>query len=138
MPDKPYILECDGGARGNPGPAAVGVVLRLPDGEVIKRYRFLGRKTNNQAEYEALIFGLGLARKNGARKLIIFMDSELVVMQVRGTYKVKTPHLKPLWKRARRRLNEFEDHNLQRISRGQNGEADALVNLALDRATGRR
>lgn len=133
------VLECDGGSRGNPGPAAIGVVLRLPGGEVVPISKYLGRKTNNEAEYEALLFGLWLAHKRGAHKLTVLMDSELVIKQLYGKYRVKTPHLQPLWRRAIWLLdNRFEEYDLGYIPRGQNEEADALVNLALDRKMGKR
>lgn len=133
-----FVLECDGGARGNPGPAAIGVVLRLPNGVVVPAPKYIGRKTNNEAEYEALLFGLWLARKRGARKLIILMDSELVIQHLHGKSRVKAPHLRPLYERAKWLLNRFDDFDLRHIPREQNEETDALVNLALDRAMGKR
>lgn len=134
-----YVLECDGGSRGNPGPAAIGVVLRFPDGGVIKRRRSLGAKTCNEAEYEALIYGLWIAHKNGARKVIILMDSKLIVEQVNGNYEVKATHLQPLWEMAKRRLEcWFDAYVLSHIPREQNEEADFLVNKSLDRVLGKR
>jgi ribonuclease HI len=141
-PDKSqewYVLECDGGSRGNPGPAAIGVVLRFPDGGVIQRRRYLGAKTSNEAEYEALICGLWIAHKNGARKVIILMDSKLIVEQVNGNYEVKAPHLQPLWAMVQRRLTAwFDAYVLSHIPREQNGEADFLVNKSLDRVLGKK
>jgi ribonuclease HI len=133
-----YILKCDGGARGNPGPAAIGVVLRLPDGEVVSVYKCRGVKTNNEAEYDSLAFGLWLAEKRGAHKVLILMDSKLVVEQVRGCYRVKAPGLKNYWDRVTWRLDRFDRWSIQWIPREQNIEADALVNLALDREAGKR
>lgn len=129
-----YTLEFDGGSRGNPGPASIGIVLRFPDGGVMKRRRFLGSKTNNEAEYEALISGLWFAHKMGARKLIIMGDSKLVIEQVQGHYAVKASNLKPLCDMAQRRLAAwFEAYVMSHIPREQNGEADALVNKSLNR-----
>lgn len=131
-----YILQCDGGARGHPGPAALGVVLKDPSGKVVRLSKYLGETTNNVAEYEALNFGLWLAQKKGARKVIILMDSELVVKQLNGEYKVEAHHLKFRWRRARKLLEGFDYYDIRHIPRELNGEADALVNWRLDRATG--
>ena len=123
----------DGGARGNPGPAAVGVVIRDAGGEVIAdAAEPIGNATNNVAEYRALIRGIELAAQNGATELELYGDSELVVKQIRGEYKVKDAGLKPLHAEARAALSAFQTWSFAHVRREQNAEADALVNQALD------
>jgi len=127
------VVNVDGGARGNPGPAAIGVVVRSDDGEVVTdAAEAIGRATNNVAEYRALIRGIELAAQNGATSLELYGDSELVVKQVRGEYKVKDAGLKPLHAEARAALSAFEEWSFSHVRREQNAEADALVNQALD------
>ena len=127
------VVNVDGGARGNPGPAAIGVVVRTEDGEVIaEAAETIGSATNNVAEYRALIRGIELAAQHGATELELRGDSELVVKQIRGEYKVKDPGLKPLHAEARQALSAFSEWSFDHVRREQNAEADALVNQALD------
>ena len=126
----------DGGSRGNPGPAAVGVVVRDESGEVIAdAAEPIGNATNNVAEYRALIRGVELAAEHGATSLELLGDSELVVKQVRGEYRVKDANLKPLHAQARQALSAFSEWSFDHVRREQNAEADALVNQALDAHT---
>jgi len=128
-------LYVDGGARGNPGPAGIGGQLLDPDGVVLDEFSdAIGTATNNEAEYEALITGLELALDRGVRVLTVFSDSELVIKQLRGEYKVKVAHLRPLFDRARTLLDSFQEITLKNVRREQNTEADRLVNEALDAA----
>jgi len=127
------VVNVDGGARGNPGPAAVGVVIRDAGGEVIAdAAEPVGNATNNVAEYRALIRGIELAAQHGATELELYGDSELVVKQIGGEYKVKDAALKPLHAQARAALSAFERWSFSHVRREQNAEADALVNQALD------
>ena len=129
------ILHVDGGARGNPGPAAIGIVISRPDGEVVEEVaETIGVATNNVAEYQALLKGLERAAELGARKIRIVNDSELVARQVQGAYKVKHPAMKPLYAEAMARLSRFERWSIQSVPRARNAGADALVNRALDAA----
>jgi dinuclear metal center YbgI/SA1388 family protein len=128
-------LHVDGGSRGNPGPGAIGVVLEDSDGRVIEEFgRTIGICTNNVAEYRALLAGLELAAKAGAEELEILADSELLVKQLRGEYKVKNEGLKPLHDDAKERLRGFRRTAIRHVPRAQNAEADRLVNKALDEA----
>ena len=130
------ILKTDGGARGNPGPAGAGFVLENDGGLVRNGGRFLGEATNNVAEYEALLWGLENALDYGCGELDAFLDSELIVKQLNGEYKVKHPNLKPLYERARILINRFGRVNVRHIPREENSAADALANQAMDlRAT---
>ena len=123
----------DGGSRGNPGPAAYGVVVRDPRGEVVaKLKKYIGRTTNNVAEYYGLIAALDYAQSHGVRAIRIESDSELLVKQMRGQYKVKSGELRPLFERARKMSHSFESFKIEHVFREQNREADALVNEALD------
>lgn len=123
----------DGGARGNPGPAAIGVVLRGPDGAVLEEVgERIGAATNNVAEYRALLRGIELASAHGATGLELIGDSELVVRQIEGRYKVKDAGLKELHAEAKRALGAFESWSIRHVRRGENAEADRLVNQALD------
>ncbi len=127
------ILHADGGARGNPGPAGAGAVLYDPQGRTLaRRARYLGRTTNNVAEYQGLILGLETARDLGARSLTVRLDSELIVRQLNGQYRVRTPHLRPLYQKARQLMTDFEAVEVQHVPREQNAEADRLVNQAID------
>jgi ribonuclease HI len=126
-------LFADGGSRGNPGPAASGAVLVGPDGAVLDEAgQFLGIATNNVAEWTALCIGLELAAQRGLRRLAVRMDSELVVKQVRGEYRVKHADLQPLHRRALATLRRFEHVDIKHVPRKQNALADALVNSVLD------
>ncbi len=129
------IVNVDGGARGNPGPAAIGIVVRDGEGNVLQDLgETIGEATNNVAEYRALIRGIGLARDLGATELQIHGDSELVVKQMLGQYKVKHPDMKPLHAEALRALGVFERWRVRTVPRAQNARADALVNATLDAA----
>jgi ribonuclease HI len=125
-------LHCDGASRGNPGPAALGVVVYLGDEEVHREAEALGELSNNQAEYHALLAGLAAVRRLGFARVDVYLDSELIVRQLEGRYKVKSPGLRPLFDRARRTLAEFDDWSVQHVPRAQNAVADALANSALD------
>ena len=129
------VVNVDGGARGNPGPAAIGVIVRTVDGEVIADAgESIGTATNNVAEYRALLRGIELAAQYGATELELYGDSELVVKQIRGEYRVKDAGLKPLHAQARQALSAFASWSFGHVRREQNSEADALVNQALDAA----
>ena len=126
-------LFADGGSRGNPGPAASGAVLLDSSGELIEeRGLYLGVATNNVAEWNALVIGLEAAAARGIRRLAIRLDSELVVKQLRGEYRVKHAALAPLHRRARTLLRGFETYDLAHVPRNQNVLADRLVNRVLD------
>jgi ribonuclease HI len=131
------VVHVDGGARGNPGPAAAAAVASTPDGEVLtERTEFIGEATNNVAEYRALLLGLALARDLEARDVEITCDSELVARQIGGEYKVKHAGLKPLFVEAVRALREFDHWSIKAVPREGNVRADELVNEALDEALG--
>jgi ribonuclease HI len=127
------VVHVDGGARGNPGPAAVGVVVSGRDGEVLDEYaERIGVATNNVAEYRALLRGVERARALGASEAEFVNDSELVAKQITGAYKVKHPAMKPLHEEAIAALRAFERWTIRSVPRAQNARADALVNDALD------
>jgi ribonuclease HI len=127
-------LEFDGGSRGNPGPAGIGVVLRAADGTALVTLgRFIGRATNNSAEYRALILGLDKARELGATRLEVRGDSELIIKQMRGEYRVKHPELRELYEEAQLRLHDFAQVKFEHRLRHHNSLADRLANLAMDR-----
>jgi ribonuclease HI len=129
------VVHVDGGARGNPGPAAVAAVATTPDGgELAERNAYIGEATNNVAEYRALLLGLELARELGAREVEVVNDSELVARQVGGEYKVKNAGLKPLFLEAMRTLRGFDAWAVRSVRREHNERADELVNEALDAA----
>jgi ribonuclease HI len=129
------IVHVDGGARGNPGPAAAACVISTPGGEVLEeRAELLGRATNNVAEYRALLLGLRRARELGASEVQIIGDSELIAKQVQGVYKVKHEAMRPLHREAMAALAAFERWSIRTVPRAQNAHADALVNAALDQA----
>lgn len=133
------VVHVDGGARGNPGPAAIGVVLSDPDGTTIEQQgTAIGPATNNVAEYRALLDGLARARALGADEVEVVGDSELVAKQVNGQYKVKHAALKPLHAEALRALSAFRRWRVRTVPRAQNAAADALVNAALDDAAAAR
>jgi ribonuclease HI len=124
----------DGGARGNPGPAAAAAVVSTPEGEVLdEAAELLGRATNNVAEYRRLLLGLRRARELGATEVEVVNDSELVAKQITGAYKVKHPDMRPLHAEALAALGGFERWTVRSVPRAQNARADALVNAALDR-----
>lgn len=126
-------IHIDGASRGNPGEAGFGVHVAGPDGtEVAGLYGYLGRATNNVAEYQALLHALRWALARGVRRARVFSDSELVVRQVAGAYRVKHPGLRPLVQEAQALLRRFEDVRVAHVPREQNREADLLANRALD------
>ena len=126
-------IHIDGASRGNPGQAGFGVYVSRPDGtEVAGLYGYLGRATNNVAEYQALLHALRYALAQGVRRVRVYSDSELVVRQVDGTYRVKHPDMVPLHREARALLGRFEDAQLAHVRREENREADRLANRALD------
>src|SRR6202795_5246522 len=128
-----FQANIDGGSRGNPGPASYGVVVRNERGEVVaKLKKYIGRMTNNVAEYYGLIAALDYAQSHGIRALRVESDSELLVRQMRGQYKVKSPELRPLFERARKMAQTFASFKIDHVYREQNDEADALANEALD------
>lgn len=132
---KHLVLFVDGASRGNPGPAGIGVLIKDAKGRVIKEIEeFIGTFTNNVAEYRALIRGLDEAKTLGADAVDVRSDSDLLVSQLDGSYKVKSPDLSPLYLEANRLLRAFLHHTVQRIPRGQNAAADALANRAIDKA----
>jgi ribonuclease HI len=132
-----YRANIDGGSRGNPGPASYGVVIRDGRGEIVARLKkYIGRMTNNVAEYYGLIAALDYAQSQGVRALRIESDSELLVKQMRGLYKVKSADLQPLFERAKKMSQGFESFRIDHVYREQNREADALANEALDETEG--
>ncbi|MFN8588024.1 MAG: reverse transcriptase-like protein [Candidatus Eisenbacteria bacterium] len=134
-----WTLRCDGGSRGNPGPAAFGFVLTNPAGEeVVARGEYIGTATNNVAEYRSLIAGLKAAAEQGASPLAVVMDSELVIRQMTGQYRVKNEGLKPLHLEAKQAALALQRVTYSSVGRADNGRADGLVNEALDLATGRK
>ncbi len=129
------VVHVDGGARGNPGPAAIGVVVSAPDGTVLDEFaERIGVATNNVAEYQALLRGVERAAALGATEVQFVNDSELVAKQINGLYKVKHPAMKPLYEQATGALQrEFGSRwKIRSVPRAQNARADALVNEALD------
>jgi len=132
-----YRANIDGGSRGNPGPAAYGVYIRDPKGEPVARLKkFIGRMTNNVAEYYGLIAALDYVEAQGIRALRIESDSELLVKQMKGLYKVRSPELAPLYERARKMASALDSFRIDHVYREQNREADALANQAMDEVEG--
>lgn len=130
---KRLVVNVDGGARGNPGPAAIGVVVSTPDGEVLEEHaERIGSATNNVAEYRALMLGLERALALGAREVELIGDSELVVRQVQGEYKVRDEVLWRLHKHVIRALAELDSWSIRHVRRDENEAADRLVNEVLD------
>jgi probable phosphoglycerate mutase len=141
-PTKPsadwYTAHCDGGARGNPGPSGYGAVIEDPQGQVVARLsQFLGIQTNNYAEYSGLLAVLEWAIATGAKHLRVVSDSELMVKQMKGQYKVKSPGLRPLWEEAKRRSARLDRFEMRHTLRGGNKEADSLANEAMDKGMGK-
>jgi ribonuclease HI len=129
------IVHVDGGARGNPGPAAAAAVISSPDGEVLGEHsELLGHATNNVAEYRALIRALERARELGADEVEVVNDSELIAKQINGEYKVKHAAMRPLFVDAMAALRGFDRWQVRTVRRELNRDADALVNAALDAA----
>jgi ribonuclease HI len=129
------VIHVDGGARGNPGPAAVAAVASTPDGDTVgERNEYIGEATNNVAEYRAVLLALELARELGADDVEIVNDSELVARQIGGEYKVKHAGLKPLYAETMEGLRGFDAWAVRTVRREHNARADELVNEALDEA----
>jgi ribonuclease HI len=127
------IVACDGAARGNPGPAGIGVQVTTDDGEVVGEIaRGIGEATNNVAEYTAVIEGLTLARELGARSVTLRSDSQLLIKQLSALYRVKAQHLRPLFERARSLAASFERVAFEHVPRERNAEADRLANDGVD------
>jgi ribonuclease HI len=137
-PDGWYTAHCDGGSRGNPGPAGYGAVIEGPQGDVVARLsEFLGRQTNNFAEYKGLLAVLAWALEHGVRQLRVVSDSELMVKQMKGQYKVASPVLRPMWEEGRRLARELDRFEIRHTLRAGNQEADRLANEAMDKGMGR-
>jgi ribonuclease HI len=140
-PERPaniFVANVDGASRGNPGPASYAVILRGPDGA--SRFevgKYIGRATNNVAEYYGLITALDYAAAQGIDRLLVRSDSELLVRQMQGRYKVKSPDLRPLHERARKLAHGFAYFAIEHVPREQNRDADELANAALDRTDSR-
>ena len=133
MPPTKAIVHVDGGARGNPGPAAAACVITSPGGELLGEHtRLLGVTTNNVAEYRALLLGLQQARELSVSEVEVIGDSELIAQQVLGHYKVRKESLRPLHAEAMQALDEFQRWSIRTVPRELNARADALVNRALD------
>lgn len=130
----PATLHTDGGARGNPGPAGSGFVLHVSADRTVKRGSYLGKMTNNQAEYRALLAGLQQAQAEGVRELICYLDSELVVNQLNGSYRVKDVKLAPLYREVQAQAASFDQISFHHVPRAKNAHADELVNRAINAA----
>ena len=129
------VVHVDGGARGNPGPAAVAAVITGPDGTVLdETSETIGTATNNVAEYQAVLLGARRAREIGASEVELVNDSELVARQLQGVYKVKHPAMRPLHLDARAELDRFDRWTIRSVPRPEHAHEDALVNQALDAA----
>lgn len=136
-PESCTVAHVDGGARGNPGPAACGVVLEDHLGvRIAEVSEFLGHRTNNYAEYAALIAALEYCQRHGLRNLRVLSDSELLVRQLTGRYKVRSPELRPLYERAQLLIRRLDWFHVEHVGREKNREADRLVNEALDKQEG--
>ena len=131
--EKALVARCDGASRGNPGPAAIGVLILEPNGTPVRRIGArIGETTNNVAEYRAVIRGVEEALRLGATRLALLLDSELLVFQLRGIYKVKAPHLRQYHERALELLGQLGCWEVRHVPREENAAADALANEALD------
>jgi probable phosphoglycerate mutase len=132
---EPWIsAHCDGGARGNPGPAGFGALIRDADGQVLAELsEFLGIQTNNFAEYSGLLASLDYALANGHRRLRVVSDSELMVKQIQGKYQVKSPGLRPLFEQAKKKIAQLDGFEIVHALRHKNKDADRLANEAMDR-----
>lgn len=125
-------LHTDGGARGNPGPAGIGFVLAIENREPVEYGEYIGETTNNQAEYKALLAGLRRALDEAVTDLACYLDSELVVKQVNGEYRIKNEELKPLAREVQDMAKQFPKITFQHVRREKNSGADKLVNKAID------
>src|SRR5258708_23078149 len=131
------VAYCDGGSRGNPGPAGFGVYIQDSTGKVLAELsEYLGAHTNNFAEYSALLAALDFAIANGHRSLRVISDSELMVKQMKGQYRVNSPELRPLYDEAKRRVTKIDHFQIQDVLREKNRHPHMLANLALDRGMG--
>lgn len=128
-----HYLNTDGGSRGNPGPAAIGGVIKKGGEEVVTFSEYIGEKTNNQAEYAALIIGLKYAKKNKINQIVCRLDSQLIVKQLNGEYRVKHEMMKPLFDEVKKLEKEFDLIQYEHVRREKNKRADELVNNALDK-----
>ena len=138
-PSQYLVAYTDGGARGNPGPAGYGVLIKdESERTVAKLSEYLGHQTNNFAEYQALIAALEYALEHGYKALRVISDSELLVRQIRGIYKVKNPTLQDLHARARQLIRQLDWFAIEHVLRGKNQEADGLANAAMDKGMGRQ
>ena len=127
------------GIAGKPGASGYGAVIQDPQGQEVARLsEFLGHQTNNYAEYKGLLAVLAWALANRVRRLRVFSDSELMVRQIKGIYKVKNPGLRPLWEEARRQARRLDEFEMRHTLRGGNKEADKLANAAMDQGIGKR
>jgi ribonuclease HI len=133
LPDLSCAIYTDGGARGNPGPAAAAGVIMVNEGKIVEELsEFLGTATNNVAEYQALAMTLRRAKELGFERVTVHMDSELIVRQLNGLYRVKDPKMLELYSQVRRLLREFSDWKAVHVPRSENKHADELVNAVLD------
>jgi ribonuclease HI len=129
------VLRTDGASRGNPGPSAIGVLLTSPRGQIVEQFgEVIGLATNNEAEYRGLLAGLDAAIAHGATEVDIRLDSELLVAQLEGDYKIRAANLRPLHAAARRKLKRFTRVRIDHVARSSNSRADSLANRALDNA----
>ncbi len=134
-----HTAHCDGGSRGNPGPSGYGAVIEDAQGRVVAQLsEYLGKQTNNYAEYSGLLAVLAWAVEHGATRLRVVSDSELMVKQMKGQYKVASPTLRPLWEEAKRRAARLDRFEMRHTLRGGNQEADRLANEAMDKGMGKR
>jgi ribonuclease HI len=132
------IAHCDGGSRGNPGPSGFGVYIQDEGGKTVAELsEFLGKRTNNYAEYSGLLAALNFALEKGHTRLRVISDSELMVKQIKGQYRVNSPELRPLYDEAKRRIARLEQFRIEHVLRGKNQQADRLANEAMDRGMGR-
>ncbi len=138
-PGELFTAHCDGGSRGNPGPSGYGAVIEDANGRVVARLsEYLGIRTNNYAEYSGLIAVLKWANENGTKHLRVISDSELMVRQMQGKYKVASPILRPLYEEARRLSRGIASFEMRHTFRAGNHEADRLANEAMDKGMGKR
>jgi len=136
--DDSIVAYCDGGSRGNPGPAGFGVYIQDAAGGVLAELsQYLGKRTNNFAEYSALLAALEFAIHEGHPSLRVVSDSELMVKQIKGQYRVNSPELRPLYEEAKRRIPQLKRFQIQHVLRDKNRHADRLANVAMDRGMGR-
>lgn len=136
-PDQYLVAHTDGGARGNPGPAGYGIVIHDAAGKKVAALsQYLGKQTNNFAEYQALIGALEYAVEHGPKALKVISDSELMVRQIKGIYKVKDPTLRDLHGRASQLIRQLTWFDIEHTLRGDNREADGLANAAMDKGPG--